>query len=295
MENILITGIAGFMGANIAHDLIKNNNVYIYGIDDFSCSNVSSLYMLLKSERFSFIEGDISEIELPQVDKIIHLTGNRNLNLYNSNKFDFIYKQLEITKKILNYSKISGAKLILTYQFENRNRYNKNLYEYFDYLKLSDSICYDYIENNKIDAFILKLPLLYGFCYCKESLGLIESAIFNALSNDDIVIENDITDYFCYINDISNLMTKILKFDENITNNIINEIIPNGYFSLKEAIEFIISYTKSNSKLIINNSDKITPTYSVNETLRLKNIDFSNNYKRNLMECIDLFKKAYFL
>lgn len=295
MERVLITGVAGFMGANIAHSLIKNENVFIYGIDDFSCSDVSALYLLLKSERFSFLEGDVSDTELPQVEKIIHLTGNRNFSLYNLGKFDFITKQIGITKKLFDYSKIFGSKLILTSQFVNKNRCSKNLYEYFDYLKLYDSISCDYVVNNKIDAYILKLPLLYGFCYSKKNFGLIENAIFSALSGKDIVIENDITDYFCYIDDVSNLITNLLKFDGSITNNIINEIVPNAYFDLKEAIEFIINYTKSNSRLTINNLEKITPTYSFNETLKIKDFNFSNNYKRNLMECIDLFKKAYFL
>ena len=54
MDKILITGVAGFIGSNLANKLLEDENNIVYGIDDFSSSTMSNLYPLLKNERFIF-------------------------------------------------------------------------------------------------------------------------------------------------------------------------------------------------------------------------------------------------
>ena len=52
MDKILVTGVAGFIGSNLAIKLLENENNIVYGIDNFSSSTMSNLYPLLKNERF---------------------------------------------------------------------------------------------------------------------------------------------------------------------------------------------------------------------------------------------------
>ena len=40
---ILVTGIAGFIGSNIAKKFLKNKNITVYGIDDFSTGYKSNV------------------------------------------------------------------------------------------------------------------------------------------------------------------------------------------------------------------------------------------------------------
>ena len=58
MDKILITGVAGFIGSNLALKLLENENNIVYGVDNFSSSNMSNLYPLLKNDRFHFEEWD---------------------------------------------------------------------------------------------------------------------------------------------------------------------------------------------------------------------------------------------
>ena len=57
--------VAGLLGTNIALNLLENKNYIIYGVDCLQNSDVSSLYMLLKNDRFNFIQGDINKLNLP--------------------------------------------------------------------------------------------------------------------------------------------------------------------------------------------------------------------------------------
>ncbi len=63
--NWLITGVAGFIGSNIAEMLINSGQTVI-GLDNFSTGNEVNLENLLSNENFSFIKGDILDLEICQ-------------------------------------------------------------------------------------------------------------------------------------------------------------------------------------------------------------------------------------
>lgn len=79
----LITGVAGFIGSNIAEKLLQNNQKVI-GIDNFSTGskeNIEDLISQLNSKHekdlFTFIEGDITRLEVCQelckgIDFVLH-------------------------------------------------------------------------------------------------------------------------------------------------------------------------------------------------------------------------------
>lgn len=70
MKNILITGIAGFIGSNISERLLKeNSNIYVVGIDnlnDYYDVNIKNyrLDKLTKYNNFKFIKGNIADKEI---------------------------------------------------------------------------------------------------------------------------------------------------------------------------------------------------------------------------------------
>ena len=79
----LITGVAGFIGSNIAEKLLQNNQIVI-GVDNFSTGSKENLEDLIsqlnskhEKELFTFIEGDITRPEVCQelcrgVDFVLH-------------------------------------------------------------------------------------------------------------------------------------------------------------------------------------------------------------------------------
>lgn len=59
---ILVTGGAGFIGSNICESLIANGNKVVC-LDNFATGKKENIQHLLKEENFTFIEGDIRNLE----------------------------------------------------------------------------------------------------------------------------------------------------------------------------------------------------------------------------------------
>ena len=75
-KTVLVTGGAGFIGSNLCESLLKNNNI-VRCLDNLSTGKKDNIIPFLANENFSFIEGDIRDlntckIAVSGVDIILH-------------------------------------------------------------------------------------------------------------------------------------------------------------------------------------------------------------------------------
>ena len=132
----LITGVAGFIGSNIAEKLLQNNQKVI-GIDNFSTGskeNIEDLISQLNSKHekdlFTFIEGDITRLEVCQelckgIDFVLHQAAlgsiprsiKNPMNTHNAN----INLNSSVMRSILDKSGVDIKEL--------RNKTNKEIME----------------------------------------------------------------------------------------------------------------------------------------------------------------------
>lgn len=75
-NKILITGVAGFIGSNLAEYFLKKGYIVI-GLDNFITGHRKNIEDLLLMENFSFVEGDITNIEVcfevtKNIDYVLH-------------------------------------------------------------------------------------------------------------------------------------------------------------------------------------------------------------------------------
>ena len=76
---ILITGVAGFIGSNLANKLIESG-FEVIGIDNFSYGLERNINQLRNSKKFLFIEGDIGNpscLKNHKSDVIVHLASQK--------------------------------------------------------------------------------------------------------------------------------------------------------------------------------------------------------------------------
>jgi UDP-glucose 4-epimerase len=111
---ILITGVAGFIGSNLAGKLLESG-YEVTGIDNFSYGYERNITDMRKSKKFLFIEGDIGNPECLKnyrSDIIIHLASQkipRYTNTFKTLEDNFNNLQIIIKKCVSNKSKLIFA------------------------------------------------------------------------------------------------------------------------------------------------------------------------------------------
>lgn len=75
-STVLVTGGAGFIGSNLCEDLLKNGNNVVC-LDNLSTGNHDNIVPFLEQDAFTFIEGDICDLETCHkaaegVDYVLH-------------------------------------------------------------------------------------------------------------------------------------------------------------------------------------------------------------------------------
>ena len=84
-KKVLVTGAAGFIGSNLIDKLLELGNEVI-GIDNLITGTMKNLEKALKNNKFTFIKGDITNIE--------------NLDDLKDNDFDIIFHQAALVSVI---------------------------------------------------------------------------------------------------------------------------------------------------------------------------------------------------
>lgn len=109
----LITGVAGFIGSNLAKFLLENGFI-VYGIDNYSVGNSKSIKSLSDHKNFNFIKLDLSKTgiikNLPKVEAIVHLAAKKIPRYENS--LETLMVNTKMTENILKVALFYKAKLI---------------------------------------------------------------------------------------------------------------------------------------------------------------------------------------
>ena len=74
-KNVIITGGAGFIGSNLAHEISKENNVTV--IDNLSTGNINNIKDLIDGKKVEFVKGSVTNLKLLEktfknVDYVFH-------------------------------------------------------------------------------------------------------------------------------------------------------------------------------------------------------------------------------
>ncbi len=294
MNKILITGAAGFLGSNLAQYLLEDENNLVFGVDNFSSSTIQTLYKLLKNDRFNFIEfdlnSDITGLFDVAFDKIYHFSGFGDLKKYHKDAYEFMFNQINILNNIVKFAQTLGSRLITTTKNTDYQNHNYELFKYFDMLKFSEDLILDLIENNKLDAIILRLDSVYGKNMSKDDVRFVPKTIMNALNFSDIILNHDSVNYFTYVDDA--IKNMVIAADNYCENKIVDIISPNLYLK-SDVVNLIKKLTKSNSKLIIENPEILKPDYTP-KTPQGLNLSYDFKPHEGIIETIKYFKLIYF-
>lgn len=121
--NILVTGGAGFIGANLIRKLLEDKSLSILNIDSLTyAANLSAIEEFKKNKNYSFAQIDITDNKsIAKIfnefrpDKVMHLAAESHVDKSISSPFDFIKTNIIGTYHLLNasyehYTRLSDQK-----------------------------------------------------------------------------------------------------------------------------------------------------------------------------------------
>ena len=212
MNNILITGGAGFIGANLVSFFVKKYPTYnIFNLDSLTyASDINNLFDIENQSNYTFIHGDINNFNFIyetfkkyKINKVIHLAAESHVD--NSIKNPLIFAK---TNVIGTLNLLSAAKLVWGDNFTDNLFYHISTDEVFGSLGVNGFFkeCSKYAPNSPYSAskassdhFVRSfgvthnLPIIISNCSnnfgpFQNSEKLIPKVIYNILNNKEIPI-----------------------------------------------------------------------------------------------------------
>ena len=285
MKTILITGVAGFIGYNLALKLIKKYKVI--GIDNFNNSSSKRLKALrikkLESKNFIFFKKDILDLNQKfDVDYVYHLAAVKlndskdNSRLIIKNNILTIYKLINLINK-KNLKKIIFSSSLYVYgnfkkekseksKCKPENNYGKSK------LRGEKIFIKKFYNLKKVDLTIFRIFFTFGNKQYSKNNGypsVIYKNLYRLINNKRPIIYNDgnqILDY-SHIDYVTNVLQTPIK----IKMNGIYNLCSNNGISIYELIKKMKKLFLKSKKPIFMGRDNTKNTIKLGSNKKLKN------------------------
>ncbi|HCU07034.1 MAG TPA: epimerase [Holosporales bacterium] len=311
---ILITGVAGFIGSNLAEKLLSAGN-RIVGLDNFDPFydkriKLNNLQQLSKNPYFSFYEGDILDNALlnklfsnEKIEIVIHLAAKAGVRPSILDPVGYYHTNVIGTLNILEAMKKYQVKKMVfassssvygnneTVPFMETDIVDFPISPYAASKKAGELLCHTYHHLYGFDIFCMRFFTVYG---PKQRPDLAIHKFTKALINQEEIpfygdgsSRRDYTHISDIINGIECAIEKIEGF------NIFN-LGESKTTSLSELVEYLEKYTNEKAKLIklpFQPGD-VNITYANTEKARkLLNYHPTMNIDDGLKEFVEWFKR----
>lgn len=229
MKKILVTGGAGFIGANLCRYLL-NQGHKIFCLDNLYSGRESNITDLKSNPNFEFLHHDITKpIELNHIDQIYNLACPASPPAYQKNPIQTwkssvfgIYNILELSRRNGNIptlhsstSEIYGDPL----QHPQKETYWGNVNPigirscYDEGKRAAESLLFDYYRTYQIPIRVVRIFNTYGPFMDPLDGRVVSNFIIQALQNEDITVygNGSQTRSFQYIDDLVVALDKMMN------------------------------------------------------------------------------------
>ncbi|WP_066258967.1 NAD-dependent epimerase/dehydratase family protein [Neobacillus drentensis] len=234
-KKVLITGVAGFLGSQLAKDLLEAGCVVV-GVDNLSSGKITNLKGL-SEDRFIFKEMDacsrklLTDADLHNLAEIYHLASAASPKYYQASPFETINVNTVGTKNMLELAKRRQAKIVYTSTSEaygdpemhpqpESYRGNVNTWGpracYDEAKRLGEVLCYLYYTQYQTKVKVARIFNTYSAGLANDDGRVISNFVTQALKDEDITVYGDGTQTrsFCYVTDTLNGLKLLMEKDE---------------------------------------------------------------------------------
>jgi dTDP-glucose 4,6-dehydratase len=224
---VLITGVAGFIGSNLALSHLKDGD-QVTGVDNFSTGTKRNLQAL---DKIDFINSDLLESRtlLPKsVDVIYHFASPASPEKYMAQPINTMDVNTIGTRVLLEYSMQIGARLVFASTSEiygdplenpQREEYWGNVNPigprsvYDEAKRFGETIVAHFQREHSVNAGIIRIFNTYGPNMDPFDGRVVSNFIRQALVGDPLTIygSGNQTRSFCYIDDLVSGIRKMAE------------------------------------------------------------------------------------
>jgi UDP-glucose 4-epimerase len=273
-KTAIVTGVAGFIGSNLAEKLL-NEKYKVIGIDCFTDYyskkiKLKNLKNLMNNKEFNFIEDDLVSMNFDSIFKedavLFHQAGQPGVRASWGEQFEtYVKDNILATQKILEYAKKTNKlkKIVMASSssiygnqegiMEENSTLPKTISPYGATKLASENLGFLYYENFGLPVTSLRYFTVYGPKQ-RPDMAFFKFIMAN-LSDQTIELFGDGSQKrdFTFISDIVEANMKTLE------NNVEGEILNVGGGSVRtinEVLEIISSETGKKNKIIFKNKEK---------------------------------------
>ncbi len=266
MQNVLVTGGAGFIGSHLCEHLL-NKGYKVICLDNLITGSKKNIEPFLGNTNFEFIEADVAKPlspNLKSITHIFHLASPASPVDYQNHPEETLLVNSQGTLNVLNLGKDADAKVLIASTSEvygdplehpQKETYlgNVNTFGprscYDESKRFAEAATYVFLHKYNIDVRIVRIFNTYGPRMQKDDGRVVSNFINQALSNRQINIDGDgnQTRSFCYVSDMVEGIFKTM-FTDGTKGEIFNLGNPEEY-AIKDLADKIKEMTGSASEI----------------------------------------------
>ncbi|WP_372630162.1 UDP-glucuronic acid decarboxylase family protein [Cohnella sp.] len=315
MKKIGITGAAGFLGSQLAKELIAQGHRVI-GLDNLSTGRKSNLELLLSVPSFAFLERNAADrqiVDLPElegVNEIYHLASPASPKFYQAAPIETIYVNSIGTQNMLELAKKYRAKILYASTSEAYGdpevhpqpedyRGNVNTWGpracYDEAKRLGEVFCYEYHRLHGVQAKVARIFNTYAAGLRNDDGRVISNFVTQALAGEPITVYGDgsQTRSFCYADDTLRALQLMMESD-SATGEIVNVGNPHEY-SVLEVARMVKRLTGSTSEIVFRPLPQDDPRVRrpvIDKAKRLLKWEPTVSLEEGLLRTIEAYRQS---
>ncbi len=275
MKKVLVTGGAGFIGANLCRRLLAEGS-YVVCVDNLYTGRMINIEEFIGRTAFEFINHDIIEpLEIVGgIDEIYNLACPASPPHYQKSP---IFTMKTCILGIINMLELATANHAKIMHFSTSEVYGDPYVHpqvetyrgnvnpigsracYDEGKRCAETLCFDYHRVHGTKIKVIRIFNTYGPGMDPADGRVVSNLIMQALKGEDITLYGDgkQTRSFCYVDDmIEGIIRMMASADEfmgpvNLGNS--------GEFTIQELAEIILEMIPTNSKITYQNLPKDDP------------------------------------
>ena len=308
-KKLLVTGGAGFLGAHLCEELLKNGDEVLC-VDNYFTGTKSNILHLLENPKFELMRHDVTFPLYVEVDEIYNLACPASPIHYQHDPVQTTKTSVHGAINMLGLAKRLNAKILQASTSEvygdpsvhpQPEEYWGNVNPigirscYDEGKRCAETLFFDYHRQHQLRIKVMRIFNTYGPRMHPNDGRVVSNFIVQALKGENITIYGDgsQTRSFCYVDDLIRGMVLLMNSNDELTGPI-NIGNPNE-FTILQLAQTVKEMVGSSSEIILQELPGDDPKQ------RQPNIDLAKSVlnweptielEQGLVKTIDYFRKV---